>query len=92
MNTTITGQVICAGRLKDNNGDEFHGIMIETGKDALMNRAIPLYQDVCVRKSEGDWITISETKAALIDLIIHREIGDEGCRYFAKQIEESIKP
>jgi len=43
MNTTITGQVICAGRLKDNNGDEFHGVMIETGKEQLTNKAIPFY-------------------------------------------------
>jgi hypothetical protein len=48
MNTTITGQVICAGRLKDNNGDEFHGLMIETGKDQLTNKAIPFYHQSAI--------------------------------------------
>jgi len=48
MNTTITGRVICAGKLKDNNGDEFHGVMIETGKDELTNKAIPFYHNSAI--------------------------------------------
>jgi hypothetical protein len=48
MNTTITGKVICAGRLKDSNGDEFHGVMIETGKDQLANKAIPFYHQSAI--------------------------------------------
>ena len=47
MNNTITGRVICAGRLKDNNGDEFHGLMIEC---ELENVAVPFYQDVIIRE------------------------------------------
>ena len=43
MKITITGRVICAGKLKDGNGDEFHGVMIDTGKDQLTNKAIPFY-------------------------------------------------
>lgn len=39
----ITGRVICAGKLKDNNGDEFFGLMIECD---LKDRAVPFYQDV----------------------------------------------
>jgi hypothetical protein len=39
----ITGKVICAGKLKDNNYDEYHGLMIETGEKELSNKAIPFY-------------------------------------------------
>jgi len=43
MNTNITGRIICAGRLKDNNGDEFYGMMIECD---LRDRKVPYYQEV----------------------------------------------
>jgi hypothetical protein len=43
MRNNITGRVICAGKLKDNNGDEFFGLMIECD---LRDRAVPFYQDV----------------------------------------------
>ena len=48
MNNTITGRVICAGKLKDNNGDEFHGVMVDTGKMQLTGKSIPLYIDASV--------------------------------------------
>jgi len=86
MNTTITGQVICAGRLKDNNGDEFHGVMIETGKEALKNRAIPLYQEVIVRKDDGYAIAVSNFKSALIDLILRVDMSDQCCKHIADEI------
>jgi len=51
---TITGKIICAGRLKDNNGDEFHGVMIDTGKEELINKPIPLYQEVQISVRDNE--------------------------------------
>jgi hypothetical protein len=87
MNTTITGKVICAGRLKDNNGDEFHGLMIETGIDELMNRAVPLYQDVQVIKDGGNYVVIGDEKRQLIDLIIKENLDANQCGFIKDVIE-----
>jgi hypothetical protein len=87
MNTTITGKVICAGRLKDNNFDDFHGLMIETGIDELMNRAVPLYQDVQVIKNDGNYVVISDEKKQLIDLIVKENLDADQCRYIENVIE-----
>jgi flagellar basal body rod protein FlgB len=66
--------------------------MIETGIDELMNRAVPLYQDVQVIKNDGNYVVIGDEKRKLIDLIVRREIHDNFCKYLAKQIENTIKP
>jgi len=61
---TITGKIICAGRLKDNNGDEFHGVMIDTGINALMNNEIAFYKHcgvlTCTSTAESilQWLQI----------------------------------
>jgi hypothetical protein len=47
MNNTITGRVICAGRI-DSNGYFFNGVMIDTGKDQLIGKPIPLYKDALI--------------------------------------------
>jgi hypothetical protein len=87
MNTTIKGKVICAGRLKDNNFDDFHGLMIETGIDELMNRAVPLYQDVQVIKDDGNYVVISDEKRKLIDLIVKENLDADQCRFIKDVIE-----
>jgi hypothetical protein len=51
MRNNITGRVICAGKLKDNNGDEFYGLMIECD---LRDRAVPFYQDVEIVTASAD--------------------------------------
>jgi hypothetical protein len=51
MRNNITGRVICAGKLKDSNGDEFFGLMIECD---LRDRAVPFYQDVEIVTASAD--------------------------------------
>lgn len=51
MRNNITGRVICAGKLKDSNGDEFYGLMIECD---LRDRAVPFYQDVEIVTASAD--------------------------------------
>ena len=77
MNNTITGRVICAGRLKDNNEDEFYGLMIECN---LQNVAVPLYQNVFVCKDDGNAMAIDEEKKKLIDHIIQTKMSAANCR------------
>ena len=87
MNTTITGRVICAGRIVDHNGDFFDGIMIETGVDELTDKSIPFYQNVVISPKKHIAIDVSNAKSALIDLIMHRPITDDQCREMSKAIE-----
>lgn len=47
----ITGRVICAGKLKDNNGDEFFGLMIECN---LRDRHVPFCRDVEIVTGSAD--------------------------------------
>ena len=48
MNIIIKGRVICAGKLKDNNYDDYHGLMIETGEKDLSHKAIPFYHPCAI--------------------------------------------
>lgn len=47
--TKITGTIICAGKLKDNNGDEVFGVLIEAD---LNGKTVPFYR--CVEIFEID--------------------------------------
>jgi hypothetical protein len=61
--------------------------MIETGIDELMNRAVPLYQDVQVVKNDGNYVVISDEKKQLIDLIVKENLDADQCRYIENVIE-----
>jgi hypothetical protein len=61
--------------------------MIETGIDELMNRAVPLYQDVQVIKNDGNYVVISDEKKQLIDLIVKENLDADQCRYIENVIE-----
>jgi hypothetical protein len=84
MNTTITGQVICAGRLKDNNGDEFHGVMIETGEDQLENKAIRFYHHSAI-------IPFSST-AEQVFAWLQTGISNQQYKKLAEMLAEDIAP
>jgi len=92
---TITGTVICAGKLKDNNGDEVRGILIEAD---LENKTVPFYKQVRIteidesgyEKKEHDpnepRFPIGAEKSILIDLIIASDMTDANCTGIADAI------
>jgi len=84
MKTTITGQVICAGKLKDNNGDEFHGVMIETGKDQLTNKAIPFYHHSAI-------IPFSSTAEQVFEWL-QTGISNQQYKKLAQMLSDDIAP
>ena len=86
MNTTITGRVICAGRLVDNTGNFFDGIMIETGVDELRDKSIPFYQDVVICKENVTPIAVSDEKNNLIEHILRTQMTDANCRAMIETI------
>jgi hypothetical protein len=61
--------------------------MIETGIDELMNRAVPLYQDVQVVKNDGNYVVISDEKRKLIDFIVKENLDDKQCGFIKDIIE-----
>ena len=84
MKTNITGRIICAGRLVDNNGAFFDGLMIEC---ELSGMAIRFYREVSVMTIE-DYppFAIDDEKKKLIDHIIATDMTANNCRAMIETI------
>jgi hypothetical protein len=55
--TKITGTIICAGKLKDNNGEYVYGVLIEAD---LLGKTVPFYKSVEIVEIDEPGYQIAE--------------------------------